>query len=145
MKVVSLNNNATMEDILLGLPSGKIKKYILTSDNIERLSGIIRLAYKIGQEKEVYIEVKFNSKYNSRPKRLEIVAKTDNNIEIYKFSKNNNFEKECLDLQRIINEIKPKTDYCLKGYLVFSSFLEKSNEIVKRINEISTNVSLILE
>ena len=88
MKVVTLNDNNNITNILKGCTGGKDKKCILTEDNIERLSPIIRLAHKLELEgKKSYIQVKFDSVYNPRPKRLEIVSVDYNSIEIYKFSK----------------------------------------------------------
>lgn len=145
MEVVNLNNNATMQDILLGLPSGKIKRYILSLDNIERLSPIIRLANRLSSDKHVYIEVKFDSQYNSRPKRLEVVAVGENIIEIYKFSKKSSFEKECLEVQRTIDELKPKTKCKIIGYIVLPDLLNEYNDFYNRVKEISTDILITKE
>ena len=143
MEIITLNDNALMEDVVLGLPTGKVKQYILTNDNIERLSHIIRLANKLEEEgKEVFIEVKFNTVYNPRPKRLEIVTKNKKGIGIYKFTKKASVEQDCLSVQRIIDELKTKYEIAFYGYLVLN---ENCDLFIDRIKEISSDVSLIQE
>ncbi len=146
MEIVSLNNNATFKDILLGIPTGKVKRYILTEENIERLSSIIRFAYKLEKSnKKVYIEVKFDSQYTPRPKRLEIVAKWKDCIEIYKFSNKSSFEKECLEVQRTIDEIVPKTNLSVKGFIVIPNFMGELKPFMDRVSEITTDITIIPE
>ena len=85
MNVINLNDNNNMANILNNIQGGKLRKCVLSEDNIERLSPIIRLAHNIEQDdKEVFIEVKFDTKFSPRPKRLEVVAKNNTCIEIYK-------------------------------------------------------------
>ena len=130
----------------MGIPTGKIKRYILTEDNIERLSAIIRLAYKLEKNNnKTYIEVKFDSQYTPRPKRLEIVAKEKDCIKIYKFSNKSSFEKECLDVQRTIDEIKSKTSLSIKGFIVIPDFNGDLKPFMDRVSEITTDITIITE
>jgi hypothetical protein len=145
MKVVTLNDNNNISNILNGEYGGKERKCILTDDNIERLSPIIRLAYELeSRGNKTYIQVKFDSVYNSRSKRLEIVSVDNNTISIYKFSKKSSFEKECLELQRVIDELKSQSDNIFKGFVVLSIPTDETHLIADRVNEISTDVSIYI-
>ena len=145
MKVVTLNDNNNISNILNGEYGGKERKCILTDDNIERLSPIIRLAYELeSRGNKTYIQVKFDSVYNSRSKRLEIVSVDNNTISIYKFSKKSSFEKECLELQRVIDELKAQSDNIFKGFVVLSIPTDETHLIADRVNEISTDVSIYI-
>lgn len=143
MKVIILNDNNNIINILNGIDGGKERKCILTDDNIERLSPIIRLAHNLELEnKQVYIQVKFDSVYSPRPKRLEIVSVDEGTVDIYKFSRKSSFEKECIELQRVIDELRGTSNHTLRGYVVLSIKDEDVKPITERIAEISTDISI---
>lgn len=145
MTIVELNDNNNIENIVNHIPGGKIRKCVLSEKNIERLSPIIRLAHYIenSDNAKVYIQVKFDSKYSPRPKRLEVVSETNEAISIFKFCKKSTFEKECLETQRVITELKEKYQVIFKGYIVLSEIIEDYRLFQNRINEISKDITLI--
>lgn len=146
MNVIILNDNNNISNIISGINGGKDRKCILSETNIERLSPIIRLAHKLELEsKEVYIQVKFDSIYNPRPKRLEIVTKKNNIIEIYKFSKKSSFEKECIEVQRVIDELNINTNFVFKGFIVLSIDKKDLENLSSRVSDISTDISIYIE
>ena len=147
MAIITLNDNNEITNILDGVPGGKLRKCILSDENIERLSPIIRLAHKLELSgKNVFIEVKFQSRFSQRYKRLEIVSQLGNEISIYKFSKRASFEKECLEVQRVIDELKEKSaSYSYHGVVVLSDIKENIELFKSRVEEITTDVSLIKE
>ncbi len=147
MTIISLNDNNEITNILKGIPGGKLRKCILTNENIERLSPIIRLAHNLELKgSSVFIEVKFQSQFSQRYKRLEIVSLYDKKVSIYKFSKKSSFEKECLEVQRVIDELKEiSTSHSFHGFVVLSDFEEDIAPFENRVNEITSDISLIKE
>lgn len=144
MNVINLNDNNNMANILNNIQGGKLRKCVLSEDNIERLSPIIRLAHNIEQDdKEVFIEVKFDTKFSPRPKRLEVVAKNNTCIEIYKFSKKSSFEKECLEIQRVIDELRESYTNVFCGYIVVDDINEDITSFENRVNEITTDIKIL--
>ena len=144
MRVVTLNHNNNITNIINGVEGGRNRDFILTDRDIERLSPIIRFAYKLESEqhKRTYIEVKFDSIYNQRPQRLEIVAVYDQYVEIYKFSNLNRIDHECSRLQRVIDELKRIYGCIFRGYIVlrnadFSNYQHFSLTIDERFKDIS--------
>lgn len=146
MKVIVLNDNNSIDNIIKGIEGGKPRQCVLSNENIERLSPIIRYAHKLHTAgKDTFIQVKFDSAYNARPKRLEIVAKDGNVIEVYKFAKKSTFEKECIETQRVLDELKSIYSNCFKGFIIIQSLQGDLDLIKERMCEISSDVSIILE
>lgn len=146
MKVIVLNDNNNIDNIIKCVEGGRPRQCILSNENIERLSPIIRFAHKLViAGKETFIQVKFNSIYNARPKRLEIVAKNGNIIEIYKFAKKSTLEKECIETQRVLDELKSIYTSCFKGFVIIQPIESELEFLKERIGEISSDISIIIE
>lgn len=144
--IVQLNDNNNIDNIIRDIPGGKCRKCVLSDNFNERLTPIIKRAVKIEQEENasVYIQVKFDTIYNPRPKRLEIVAKKENKISIYKLTRRSSFEKECIEMQRVIDELNNRYTLSFIGYVVILDLKGNIESYQQRANEISQNIQILI-
>ena len=139
MPVVNVNSKAVLSDILQGLPSGQCKDYLIEDSPNDRLGELVYYAHQKQQDGyKAYIEVKFASKYSSREKRLEVVTIKDSMLCVYKISSLNRFDKDALELNRIVAEISEgnKIGYSVTGSLIMKrkDDIERATELLKQMN-----------
>lgn len=106
MLIRSINSGSNILSILDNTADGKASNYII-SDNphndIERITAWA--CHKADQGYETFIKVKFDWKFGDRARVLEVVAKQNSSIIIYKFVNLSNFDKHTIDLMRIKDEL----------------------------------------
>ena len=109
MLILTVNSKSTIDDIVNDTPSGVNRDYLLNEDSRKRLDVLVCFANKLNEQNFVpFIEVKFASQYSAREKRIEVVGKHNDKIELYKFSATNRFDKDAIELDRIIRELRNK-------------------------------------
>lgn len=106
MNTIRIVTKATIDDIVRGGAGGVSREYIVNPLGTSRLDRLVRYSnYLADTGNTPYMEVKFRSKYSSREKRLEIVAHKDGTFTIFKFSSQEKYDKDAIELSRIISEI----------------------------------------
>ena len=130
--------------LIMGVPSGKDTPFDLQVMSEGRLSELVRSASALSRiHDRVSIEVKFNSKYSSRVKRLEIVGVTGNTVTIYKISALKSYDKDTIELNRDIEELAPLYPHSIFfGKLVISN-QDNIARINSSISELSSTVEAI--
>ena len=146
MLTTIIHTKATIQSILSGAPDGIERKYILNFKRTARLDSLVTLASTISQNgKKPFIEVKFQSKYTDRDKRLEVVSISDKICEIYKFSSFKRFDKDALEMDRISKELAelfPDFGQFIPS-LVFDNE-EKIEFIKESIHGMELNINILL-
>lgn len=129
MLTVRLNKNAILGEVLSGIESGITQAFIVKTESNKSLDRIVAYASSLQSEgNRVFIEVQFQSKYSSRPKRLEIVEYTPCSINLYKFSSAKKFDIDAIELDKVANEICEKHQALamnIEGYIL----LDKETKI----------------
>jgi len=144
MSILKINTNANLLEIISSINSGIDREYLFEpSLKKNRLQEIIHYANKIKNENIIpFIEVKFASKYGRREKRIEIVGKNNNIFIIYKISKISKFDKDALEIQNIINEVRETLkDISIKGVLLFSDKTTDTKFINSSLSSITTDLT----
>jgi len=142
MSVLKINCKANISDILSGVESGINRNFIVDTISRKRLKLIVLFSCKL-QEKGIntYVEVKFSSKYGAREKRIEIVGKWNNIVTLYKITSHSKFDKDALELSKIVSEIKEDfQNFSIKGILLCED-CKNINFINKEIGNITQNVT----
>jgi hypothetical protein len=129
MPILNIKSKASLLDLIANKDSGIIKEYMIDSTNTKRLSMLVSYSEKlINKNIEPFIEVKFQSKYGKREKRIEIVGKRKNVITLYKISKVQNYDKNAIELSKLVFEIREfNSEIKIKGILLF---VEKNTDIL---------------
>ncbi|MGI6717956.1 MAG: hypothetical protein ACOX4D_02195 [Bacteroidales bacterium] len=145
MFILKVNHKAVLRDILNGNPSGIVRDFVCNDNPTNRLEELVYYAYNEQiKNSKVFIEVKFASKYSSREKRLELVTIKDDVISIFKVSASNRFDKDAIELKRIIDEVNEevKSNYHIRGVLKI-----KPSSDVERIKKMleSMNIDIMVE
>ena len=145
MFILKVNNKAVLRDILNGNPSGVVRDFVYNDKPTNRLEELVYYAYNEQiKNSQVFIEVKYASKYSSREKRLELVTIKDDILSIYKVSASNRFDKDAIELKRIIDEVNEEanSNYHIQGVLKI-----KPSSDVARIKEMieSMKIDIMVE
>ena len=142
MPILSINVRPELDMLIMGVPSGKDTSFDLQVMSGGRLSDLVRSASALSRiHDRVSIEVKFNSKYSSRVKRLEIVGVTGIVVTIYKMSALKRYDKDAIELNRDIEELAP-----LYPHSIFFGKLVMSNQDnIARINSSISELSSMVE
>jgi recombinational DNA repair protein RecR len=145
MLIVEINSKSTLESIIANdATNGTIRQYIIDNTTNAKLNEIVKLAQKLQQNGTVpFIEVKFKSQYSSREKRLEVVGKKGSIITIYKFSSFKRFDKDAIELNRLVEEIVSKNnkEYIINGTLLFDDNY-KFDFITQKISEFGISINI---
>jgi hypothetical protein len=106
MLTTIIHTKASIESILLDHPDGVNREYILNPMGNTRLDLLVTFANEIkSRGQKSFIEVKFQSKYTDRNRRLEVIGLTDDKCYIYKFSSYGRFDKDAIEIDRISKEL----------------------------------------
>lgn len=122
MLTVRLNKKAILGEVLSNLDSGITQTFIVKNESNKSLDRIVTYASLLQNEgSRVFIEVQFQSKYTPRPKRIEIVELSNGDINLYKFSAPNKFDKDAIEQDKIVKEISelyPSLTGRIHGYIL---------------------------
>ena len=106
MSVLKINPPADIEKFAIGLHSGKDIQYLLQDPPTSRLAELVSYANTLSRDyDDVGIEVKFNSKYSARVRRIEIAARKGNDVYLIKVTAPGRVDKDAIDLTRISDEL----------------------------------------
>ncbi|WP_297515325.1 hypothetical protein [Flavobacterium sp.] len=120
--IIELNTKSNIEDIALDKKNGVYRKYIINEFSKNKLDKIVLTShlFQSKQNKNPFIEVKYD--FGRRNKRLEIVYKENSSITICKITNMSEFDKDCLELIAVIEDMKNKPvmmNFRINGTLVF--------------------------
>ena len=144
MSILSINVRSELALLIIGEQSGKNTSFDLQVMPEGRLSDLVKCASVLNEiHDRVSIEVKFGSKYSSRVKRLEIVGVSGNFITIYKMSALKRYDKDCIELNRDIEELKPLYPHCIFSGKLIMPPQENIARINSGISELCSTVEAI--
>ncbi len=114
MLILTVNFKASMSDIVIGRSTGVVRQYMVSDGNTGKFDDIVCLADNLSKKCDaVFVEVKFESKYSQREKRLEVVAKDGNRISVCKISNVKKFDKDSLELNSVCQELRSLFGTCM--------------------------------
>lgn len=148
MIIATIHKKYDFSSVIDKSVTGQDVKYIIVEHPSKQIDKLTSLAYELEKKGLMsYIEVKFNSDFSKRAKRLDIVT-TDNihNITIYKFTSKEKFESDGFDLNDTIDEIQSKYGHIiksLKGYLVTRGATQDIDSMKEALNNLNLNISLL--
>ncbi|MBP8994175.1 MAG: hypothetical protein KBG30_10265 [Bacteroidales bacterium] len=130
--IIELNTKSNFEDIVLNNTSGVNRKYLINEHSKNKIDKIILTSHLLQSKQNInpFIEVKYN--FGRRNKRLEIVYKENSFVTICKITNMSEFDKDCLELIAVIEDMKTKPvleNFSMNGLLVFMENYNK--EIVE--------------
>jgi hypothetical protein len=135
----------TIENIVNKEIGGVDTQYILNHTSKKRIDTLVVIANSLYQQNATpFIEVKFVSRYSSREKRLEIVSRSQDTITIYKISAFSRYDKDAIDLNQLLEEIKSifsNSEYKFCGVLLFKE-LEKIQFIKESLSAMNLNLNI---
>ena len=103
-QIVSIVTNPSFESILRGEDDGVLKQYLLGSSLTGKDSNILMQSKElINAKQQVFLKVKVP--FGRRDKRLEIVSRYDNRIDIYKISNIKKVDKDSLEMDNVISTV----------------------------------------
>ena len=106
MLVLTVNFKASISDIVAGRSTGVARQYLVSDGHVGKSDEIVCLADTLSKTCEAsFVEVKFESRYSQREKRLEVVAKDGNRITICKISNVKKFDKDSLEINSVCQEL----------------------------------------
>lgn len=142
MSILSINVRPELDMLIMGKPSGKDTSFDLQMMSGGRLSDLVKCASTLREiHGRVSIEVKFNSKYSSRVKRLEIVGVTGDSVTIYKISALKRYDKDAIELTRDIEELT-----ALYPHSIFwGKLIMPTQDNIARINSCISELSSTVE
>ena len=121
MKLISnkFNFNSTLASIVTGEPDGVDRECLIDYLDLDKDQQLINHAFDIegAINAKVFLSVKFP--YGSRPKRIEIVFKTDKFVVLCKFTNSKRVDEAALELQKIISSTEGNVNDRLYKGLVF--------------------------
>lgn len=143
--ITELNTKSNFEDIVLNNTSGVNRKYLINEPSKNKIDKIILTSHLLQskQNKNPFIEVKYD--FGRRNKRLEIVYKENSSVTICKITNMSEFDKDCLELIAVIEDMQTKPvleNFRMNGLLVFmenynkeivESYLNNQNKHFKHI------------
>lgn len=130
--IIELNTKSNFEDIVSNNTSGVNRKYLINEHSKNKIDKIILTSHLLQskQNKNPFIEVKYD--FGRRNKRLEIVYKENSSVTICKITNMSEFDKDCLELIAVIEDMQTKSvleNFRMNGLLVFMENYNK--EIVE--------------
>lgn len=130
--IIELNTKSNFEDIVSNNTSGVNRKYLINEHSKNKIDKIILTSHLLQskQNKNPFIEVKYD--FGRRNKRLEIVYKENSSVIICKITNMSEFDKDCLELIAVIEDMQTKSvleNFRMNGLLVFMEHYNK--EIVE--------------
>ncbi len=138
-QIVLLNAKSSFKYIVYHKKTGFENKNIKLSNSNKKNELIIRVASNFKEHGvEVFIEVKYP--FGMRNKRLEIVSRNQKIIKIYKISKTNFFDKDALEIDQVLTEIKNEFNDSGKefiGVLLFEQLPQ--NKVIEYVKKILSN------
>ncbi|MDC1357725.1 hypothetical protein N8310_09080 [Pseudomonadota bacterium] len=145
-KVINLNVKSRLNDIVSGISGGVVRQYIKVDDPQNKNEKIIFFSAQFVKNKiDVFIEVKY--KYLRRDKRIEIVTLKDNLISLYKISKTQTLDKDAIEIDQILTNIKleyKNSNFKFIGNLIIGNI--ESELIINSINNALLNeVNFIID
>jgi hypothetical protein len=147
MHTTIIHTKATIDSILSGYPDGVDREYILNPTSNTHLDSLVFFANELlSKGQKSFIEVKFQSKYTNRNKRIEVVGIKDNMCYIYKFSAYRRYDKDAIEVDRIAKELTEI--YSSKKVYVPSLIFSDSSDVsfVKEsIFNMGLNVNVIIK
>ncbi|MBF6641673.1 hypothetical protein IVB69_09290 [Flavobacterium sp. J49] len=144
--IIELNTKSNFEDIALDKTNGVYRKYIINELSKNKLDKIVLTShlFQSKQNKNPFIEVKYD--FGRRNKRLEIVYKENLSITICKITNMSEFDKDCLELIAVIEDMKNKQvmmNFRINGTLIFMD--NYNREIVETyLNNQNTHFNHVL-
>jgi hypothetical protein len=142
--ILNLNSKAELVDLINNNDSGVIRTYLVNASFRNKLDKIIFVSNKLISIRNVvpFIEVKYN--FGRRNKRIEIVFKDKNELNLCKITNTNEFDKDYFDLLSVLTDINENyPNHTLKGVLIFiddykkelvESFLRNQNLYFEHTN-----------
>jgi len=145
-KIINLNVKSRLNDIVSGISGGVVRQYIKVDDPQNKNEKIIFFSAQFVKNKiDVFIEVKY--KYLRRDKRIEIVTLKDNLISLYKISKTQTLDKDAIEIDQILTNIKleyKNSNFKFIGNLIIGNI--ESELIINSINNALLNeVNFIID
>lgn len=142
MSILSINVRPELAMLIMDEHSGKNTSFDLQVMPEGRLADLVRCASVLSEiHDRVSIEVKFNSKYSSRVKRLEIVGITGNSVTIYKISALKKYDKDAIELNRNIEELT----HLFPHSIFFGKLVMPTRDNIARINSHISELSSTVE
>jgi hypothetical protein len=106
MSILTVNIKSSILDIVTGNQGGVERSFLILENKKNKIDSLVILANKLSNEStKTFVEVKFESKYSQREKRLEVVTKKGVDISICKISNKHKFDKDALELSNICEEL----------------------------------------
>lgn len=125
---ININKNSSIDNLVASLPDGKNMSYMVSPIPSTKIEQQIYLSnFLLTHGSDPFIETKFRSKFSAREKRLEVVSRQQNNLVIYKFSNISRYDRDAIDLQRIIGELKQEfsnTQIKFQGVILLENGIE---------------------
>ena len=142
MRIVSLNVGGVLKPDLCKVISFSKRKYIDNLSNSKSHKELtIRLASQLNGIENEFIGLEVKYPFGKRNKRIEVVSIRENIITLFKISKTEKFDKDILEMESLINNLKINSDYTINGIVLLNQEAD-ANMIDSFLGRINVNIKV---